>query len=510
MTTKTMTTATMARTFPTATSACLFLAITVLLGACSSSELRSVRVAPGDTPVATGARYHMTYTQFKVTVTRRASCTAGEGGHHYLGVDYAMTASSSEVADPLRYYVLDLASPQGFFKSTDVTVTYHDNGAVKSINATGEDRTGEFLAATAKALVKVVGGAAAKKADLKDPSPRCDQALVARLASAEALESSIEQGTARVEVLTKRLVDQTAVGTALGQGWNEASRRIVARTMQALQQEVESLERLNARLKVVLATLSHTQTVHWPEHGEIFSSGATPTIAALTGPDIAKWLADGAHTGNPGGFDDLARSTGLYFMIRPLGPDARRQPFDPLVAFADDKPEGFKYRVPANGQLEVCNTAMCAPKAVATADPGPVSQLGHVYTLPLKTALFSNKTIAATFNEQGMPLSLGMKSGAASDKAGALLGDLADLKAAVDKSKSERELADVQAKTKLLTARKEYEDAVKASLPPGDTTVADRTAAFKSDTALMEAETANFAARQALDDARRAAAAAGG
>jgi len=482
------------------------------LSACTTTELKSVRVAKDQVPLKTGALYNLTFTQYKLVVTRRAKCTPTEqpgDKRHYFGVDFSVVASSSEVPDPLRYYVLDMESPQGFFKSTDVSVSYHENGAIKSINATAEDKTGEFIGATAKALSKLAAAGAWMKS-AEQNAIECDQKILARLLTVESLAASIKKSTARVESLTKRLTEQTAVGTALGQGWNEASRKVVAKTMVELQQEVDQLESVKEQLKMALATLSHTETVHWPVHGEMFSSGDNPSINALTAQQIAKWSDPAADAKpDPKPYENLAKATALYFMIEPISPIARKAP---LVIngdkFDDDTPDGFKYRMPAQGQLKLCIDSDCAIP-VAQADPGKFSQLGHVYTLPLKSAFLSNKTIAATFSEQGIPLTLGVKSSAASDKAGTLLGEVADLAATVHKTKSEKQLNDLQAKTKILTAQKEYDNALKALLPPGDTSVADKTAQFKSDTALMEAEVANISAHKALEEARRAAAAAG-
>ncbi|MGE6996146.1 hypothetical protein ACQKIK_22470, partial [Pseudomonas sp. NPDC047961] len=130
-----------------------------------------------------------------------------------------------------------------------------------------------------------------------------------------------------------------------------------------------------------------------------------------------------------------------------------------------------------------------------------ISQLGAVFTIPLKSTAFSNKTIVATFNEAGAPSKVGLKASASAEVAASTVESLVDSAIQVRKATASRKLEEVKAETELLTAQKDLEDAKKA-LNPSDQALAEATSAFSADTALLQAELANIQARRTLDEAK--------
>ncbi len=98
-------------------------------------------------------------------------------------------------------------------------------------------------------------------------------------------------------------------------------------------------------------------------------------------------------------------------------------------------------------------------------------------------------------------------STAASDKAASTFSSLGDLAASLHKTRSEKELNDLKAKTDLLKAKKDFADATAALQPSSNQLTLDAANAFKVDTDLLNANVAYLNALKALEDARKAQAA---
>jgi hypothetical protein len=177
---------------------------------------------------------------------------------------------------------------------------------------------------------------------------------------------------------------------------------------------------------------------------------------------------------------------------------------------------GLKYRVPVQGRLQICNTTSCnvcdTTKAsckdrVFADEENLFSQLGPIFTLPLKSAVFTHKTVVAEFDQQGRPAKLGVTSKAAAEKAASTADAVVDKALAVRDGLVSTKLERIKEETALLTAQKELEAAQAALAPPPATSDQVKAReAFAADTALLEAELANVEARMALEAAKRLAA----
>jgi Tfp pilus assembly protein PilN len=134
---------------------------------------------------------------------------------------------------------------------------------------------------------------------------------------------------------------------------------------------------------------------------------------------------------------------------------------------------------------------------------GPISQMGRIYVLPLKSAIFSTKSISATFSEAGVPTLLGVTGAASSDKVCAMLTSLGNSAASMYKTKSEMQANEIDAKIKMLTLQKQYQDAINALNPAVTNSDGKSVGDFSASTALANAEVADIAAKKALDDAKK-------
>jgi len=484
---------------------------TMLLAAAVSSacttELKATRVVGTvDVPLA-GAPYNLPYTRFKVSTTRRVvACEPG------IKVKVQVTAEPEQRRDPLRSYVIDLESLQSFFKSSSIQVSYYDSGAIKSINGSAEDKTGEFIVSTAQTVAKLVASAAgigSKAAIPGTPPPaleQCAPELVQAVKDLPGEELALKNGIREVELKTEELKQLVALAVVMGRTLPQAKRQEIGERMKELFKLQAISRAIEERIKNNLALTSVEDETHWPDNGETFVS-ASAVVDPVDAETIEKWLGKGHTSAN------FQAGTAVYLELKATEVIGRKVPCD--LTCKDDEKSGLKYRIPAEGTLSMCSAltratpadpAHCdAGKVVAKA--GMISQLGNVYTLPLKSAVFTTKSVTATFTETGVPTLVGTTSGAASDKAAATFGGLADSAIAIRSTRAGREAADLENQIKVLKLKKELDVASAALVPAAKDPKLEATSTFTVDTALLAAELANIEAKRALDEAKQTGAA---
>jgi hypothetical protein len=111
--------------------------------------------------------------------------------------------------------------------------------------------------------------------------------------------------------------------------------------------------------------------------------------------------------------------------------------------------------------------------------------------------MFSNQSISATFSENGVPTSLGIKAAASSEKVIAAGDSLINTAVAVHNSRAGMEAAELENKIKVLKLRKDYQEA-KAALEP---TQAETTPGIEA--VLSASEVASREAAETLKNVRQ-------
>lgn len=466
------------------------------------------------TPPA-GAPYHLTFTQYTVTVTRRLVCEPS------MGVSVGAALVREEVRDPARTYVIDLEALQSGLKSTDVSISYYESGALKAVNAAAEDRTGEVVASAVGTLGQLVLAVAGKPslaaAGTKPPPPECHPTVKATLAKIKKLEDDIKLQTTTVKALEAELTVLTAAGQTLGKAWSLEARKHHTEKTKALFDATNALEATKRNLAENLETVSITSPpVRWPTNGDefVWRPGANPEARMV--PDLEQekvrgWLLMADEKAVQSVIERsrvFARLCSVSPIGRPVRCDGTPTDEKAKVAWSAREKDlrGLKYRVPVQGRLQICTSEDCQNSVVAE-DENLFSQLGPIFTLPLKSAVFTHKTVVAEFDQQGRPAKLGVTSKAAAEKAASAADAVVDKGLAVREGIVSTKLERMKEETALLTAQKELEVA-RAALAPSPATSAQAQAgeAFAAETALLQAELANVNARIALEAAKRLAA----
>lgn len=497
-------------------SATLSVGIPIFLLAACTTHFTAVRVLPGSNVPVAGAPYNLTFTQFNLTVKRHVqSCFKTYTDEDLaefkklarvppiipeVSVKVDAEATKSEVRDPQRTYVIDLTSLQSFFKTTDVKVSYYDTGAIKSVNASSEDKAGEFAASVAQTLGKLVVAGIAKE---KKPEVRCEENVAKAVASQAAKKAALTALTAKLEMTTEQVRQYTALATALGRNMSPVDRRQLSELVRKLIEQQTQQGDLKKVIELDLKLITVVDEFKWPNDGETFVS-AGPALDPVDEKVLKRWI--GAPTA------PFAAETAVYLRLAASEAIGRRASCGQKCA--DDEYLGLKYRMPAQGKLAMCESGSSdtingvakpytCTKWAEISKSEAISQLGHIHTLPLQSALFSSKSLSATFSESGVPTLLGVGATAASDQASKTFGGLGDAAVSIHASRAGREVAELESKLKLLKLKKEYEVATSVVPPSADSTKQDATAAFGVDTALIKAELANIEAKKALDEVKK-------
>jgi hypothetical protein len=495
---------------------------TLVLGGCTT-QLNATRVTSDNPVPTTGAPYFLNFTRFEITATRRVAACESEVDNKKipaLVIETQLEAKRSEERDPVRHYVVDLESLQSRLKNTEVIIGYYDSGALKSLNASAEDRTGEVISSVVTTLGKAVVGLAGAGARAAG-DPVCNEATAAAVAAVAKNKESTAALTKQLEQDVASLQHLTAIATALGKAWDASDRRRLATAMDAAQDKRLKLAALAEELKADLSKISVVGTRKWPANGDVLAS-TDALFPALTSAQILKW---GSPDFDDKDFQNMVAATAVWARLeattalkrtlctQPVDQDDKDEAAAKVQACAGDAAAGLKYRIPVPGRLLLCSTTRCVESTDEKVDeihldqPGLISQLGPIFVLPLKSTVFSNKSVQAAFAENGMPQTLGVKSSASAEKAAATFGTVTEQFLTARSSVVTNKLERVKAETELLKAEAELATAKKALEPPKVDPLAEQkeaTGAFQADTALLDAELANIKARAALEEARAA------
>lgn len=462
---------------------------------------------------AEGAPYNLTFTQYELTVKRRiSSCfdepdpplppgVAASNPTPNMKVTTTVEATRKEARDPSQEYVIDFAALRSFFKTTDVAVEYYDTGALKSVNATVTDKTGEFLKSTFTAAAKIAMLGTGVGGDGSEAPEGCKPKVAKALVDATQGERDVKALTAELARQTELLEKLQAVAVALGPTRSAAERKEFSDQIIKLYQLKNDLTKKQTALADNLKTLTiSTAKKTWPTDGATFSGQIVPP---LTNKDIAKWGSIGEK-----GAKELKESTGVWVLISSTSPSANHVVCEGVLCTSQTpiaETKGLKYRLAMPGQLQACSNKTCAGDEVELFnDSGMFSQLGPIMTLPLRNYPFMTQTVVLTMNEAGQPTKIGYKSEAGADKAMDTVNTFVDEYGKVRQAKKPKsELDLVKDETALLEAKAKLAAAKSALDLSPNATQTTATEALKADTALLEAELAKLKAQAALDEARK-------
>jgi len=494
-----------------------------------------------------GIAYYLPFTQFETKIIWTTSC---DKKTNELKIAPSIEATPKTGPDPRGLYVIDYDSLSAFTKTSSIKVDFYESGAIKTINASADDKTGEiantFVTAAAKlAKIAFIGGGT---------SITCSSALVDALKTVAGAKDLVDKKTGELKLATNALNAYTARMTREGASVTDDMRsqhsRLIGNVI-AMQMELDILK---SELDDARKSTTYQSTVLFPS-----SSGTTATQKGIKVPEevLRKWISSGQQVAA----GEVADSTSVFLDLKsaigfPGGGDVTvAAPTAPKLAEAKPvstppsggvpahspvtdigelgRPEdGIRYRVPVPGELRMCRGGACAELDEYNRDvelgldpikpatelvktlPVRIVQRETTFYLPFKARAFTNGTLSASFAESGVMTSAGYEQKKAQSEAiAALASTIADQATGLyetARKDDQTELQRIEEAAKLAEARKKLKAAEAALVDVAPDPNTEYVSALASDTALKAAELANLNATIAVEEARRKLAAGGG
>lgn len=463
---------------------CFVAVLGILAAGCTTTSLKVSRVDPSRPATMVGVPYPLMFTRYQIDITRQVT-GCGSDLTALVKADIKVTEA---VPDPKQLFVLDPNSLANAMKTSEVKLEYLPNGAVSSLNATAEDKTGAVISGVVSSVVKVATIAAAAGAAPGAKAEACSKAVLDARAVIAKQRPLVDSATKLVDALNADLKSLLAKVAAASGNADEATKKALAAKYDSLTLANEDLKEKSAVLDKALKVVTNVETLVWPLDGDS-DAGEFPLSPAV----FKRW---GAVDDNP----NSRRKFTVVLALSPVGLNGRPN----LKQSQTVQPElGIPYRLPVTAKLAVCVGGPCSLDNVAIAKKtGEVLQFGHVFYLPCESRPFTSIGCSFAMTDAGQLKSMGTTQKAvAAEGASAMLKDLTTQAGALQETLSTADTKKLQAKTAALKAEADYAAAAAALQPDPTKPDADQTAVLKAQTDLLNAQRAQLEAQAALNDA---------
>jgi hypothetical protein len=538
-------------------------AAALVLAGCSN-DLKVTPLDPDSSAPATGVVYSLPFARYKISVTRTFRSCEVKGAGASFEFDFSFSAAQIFEPDPVHTYTIDTRSLSDWLKSSEFSWELHENGMLKTVGVSAQDKTGEVITNAVTGATKIAQSVLTASAigalsmmQKKDPIENliaCDPGINNLRASLPVLRRNVNTAKDQLEADVNRLKAMTDTIGAFGKAPIDAIQREAFDQAKQVARSAERLTATSNALKNALDKLSIVNTFIWPDDGRTFVG----EDASFNANELKRWLLQNTRTRKAAVEAlNLQHKSIIEMRILPLSGLSvlsRKAIEDSSTPGKPDLPtstvgleyEGIRYRRAVPGLLEVraCSEvddpSAQSDQSKSNADPrratdtntptnsagpakpttfscpsaklkkttlaeGPVPQLGRLMLIPFHNSPFQDNALDLTFGADGT-----MVSGKYQEKAARAVAATSTLKDAagillqaakeLPLTKSQAELAELEAETKVLQAR----DEAKRALEPTGFEENDRAIAImKSDTSLLEAEIAKLKAQKALDELKK-------
>jgi hypothetical protein len=306
----------------------------------------------------------------------------------------------------------------------------------------------------------------------------------------------------------------TTAAASMGARLDSATQKLIADAVTQVNQDIAKQAAAQKPAADYQKALTVSQTFRWPVSGTLDTPANSPLYQEVTLPGGTTALKQWVDKLNP------ADSYFITHLRLQRLPGAELLPPSSVTTGSS----GIRYRVPARGQLILCqiepnegsthesidnqlppcaNAGNLARTLPATADAiweGMAAQLGRVQYLPYKNGPFQNNTLSATFNQDGTlssaeysePSSSGVAASNTLNTVATTAGQAAKSIVTAPTTKINAELAQIQAQNNLVSAQ-------------ATATTAEDTALANANAALLNALASQANAQAALKKAQASA-----
>ena len=496
------------------------LAATMLatLAGCTT-HLESGLADPANPQTRKGIAYFLPVTRFDADVTWTVT-GCGEDGPV---VQESIVAKTSTELDPDSLRTIDYASLGSFTKTSSVKVEFYDSGAIKSINASAEDRTGAIIGHAVSAASKLAAGflpVGSGHGLVESEKPyKCSEAVRGALDALDPLTGAVEDATHELEIAQDTLEILTSRFAQAKSGKSESAVKALKAQIALVEEKKQAVQDAQEKLAPVVKILTYSDSVSFTANTPNATSEALKVPKKIWESWMSeyngklKWVASKRDLVTTRKADDNA----IYLQIDSAtgwqnGLDIDD---DKNASPAAKREAGIRYRVAVPANLLACVGNPCTLPQGQEGTPGKqvgasmavrVLSKGTTFYLPFASKGFSNGALEARFAENGTMTYAGYDQktapgeaifaaadGAAGDVAGVVKGIRSGHKSELDQTKEETDL--VKAKNDLALAR-----AAQVKSPNAENQ--DKAAAIEAESKVLEAQVAKANAEVALRKAQ--------
>lgn len=300
----------------------------------------------------------------------------------------------SPVNDLSNMYVIDLKEYNKASKKSNLEIQMHDNGAIKSINGTADDQSGEIVVD----LVKTAGTVA-----LYAVAPEVPLTLSALLVTKPTDASKMTRSSVTKKVEIRTLCTET-VEKAIEN--RPSAKKALDGAQQSVEAQLKAIKRMRDQ-NATNASLNPQYKKLWAlnEELEIKQKTYDDLLADITISASKTFLDSYSELIEPGNkafegkidqsyIPQIKEKLKRRFTVGGGYVEASKQKMD-----GNDIIEGILYRQPAKVQLKICdeNTLKCVFDEYKSV-PG----VGVLASLPFSNEAFQTNALEAVFTDQGM------------------------------------------------------------------------------------------------------------
>ena len=454
-----------------------------------------------------GIAYFLPITRFDVDVTWTVTDCASSGP--VLAASFK--AKSRTEPDPDALHVIDYTSLDAFTKTSAVKVEFYDSGAIKSINASAEDRTGAIIGHAISAVGKI-GTAALGVAGVVSDETKCSSEVNEALKKLVSQGTAVDASTSELEIALDILEELTDSLAQTEAGNNDTAVAALKNQVAVVEEKKRTQQKKQAELAATINALTYTDSISFAATSAHAASG--PAVIPL--PVWKKWLSVAQVEATP-----LTKQTenAIFLEINSAqGWHNGRDIENTTTSKAAQRQAGIRYRIAVPEFLIACVEHPCTPPDNVDGSPGtpgksvgapmPVRVLNRATTfyLPFASRGFSDGSLEARFTEDGIMTFAGYDQKVAPGEviaatADAAAGDISGVFKGLRGSRTS-ELQQTKNQTELINAQQELALARAAQIPSPNTANEEQTAVTEAETKLLEAQVAKANAGIALRKAQ--------
>lgn len=433
--------------------------------------------------------------------------------------------TSENIDDGDNMFIIDPESLSGRTKVSNLSLVW-DKRRLASINASANDQTAEIVSSVASGVAKLaissiapISTVGVAKSDDPKKFVECNSTIALALKKAGEYEDNIDKLTFEISAISERILSlRKALENSDFTSSIECKASDNSDLRCKLNKKIEELDKRNIdlgrdkkKLARVLKTITHEQTIRWPENSYTSMSMKENPIV-IPARVLDKWVVqseskiDWNVSEEQRTTADFSKEFDVHLNIGKIGTygvtdlEAYQLLQDKLnnvsigktesidnatlskvnsSAESLPKPTGLRYRLPAAGYVTVCRRVQCSPtdkEYLVTSKREEIMQLGYIFHVPVVSESFSDKSFVMAFNEQGFPIKAEIKSlESAGENIANVFGNVVDEVVAyravkaekIEKNKPKTALELIKEETELLVAQKALIDAENGLSPAG-------------------------------------------